>query len=107
MAKYHGRIGFAVQAETSPGIWTEQIIEREYAGDLFRFNRKTQSSGSVNDNFTISNEISIIADAYINENLYAIRYVTFMGSKWKVESVSVEYPRLTLTLGGLYNGESS
>lgn len=102
MAKFHGYIGFAVQTETSPGIWTEQITEREYGGDLLRFNRKAQSSGGVNDNLTINNEISIIADAYLNENLYAIRYVTFMGSKWKIDSISVEYPRLTLSLGGLY-----
>lgn len=102
MAKFHGRIGFAVQTETSPGIWTEQITEREYGGDLLRFNRKAQSSGGVNDNLMITNEVSIIADAYLNENLYAIRYVTFMGAKWKVDSVSVEYPRLNLTLGGLY-----
>lgn len=102
MAKFHGKIGFAVQTETSPGIWTGQITEREYGGDLLRFNRKAQSSGGVNDNLMITNEVSIIADAYLNENLYAIRYVTFMGAKWKVDSVSVEYPRLNLTLGGLY-----
>ena len=105
--KQHGRIGFAVQAETSPGIWTEEITEREYTYDLLRFSRKTQPSGNVNDDITISNEISIIADAYLNENLYAIRYVTFMGCRWKVESLSVEYPRINLSLGGLYNGQPS
>lgn len=106
MAKFHGRIGFAVQTETSPGIWTEQITEREYGGDLLRFNRKAQSSGGVNDNLMITNEVNIIADAYLNENLYAIRYVTFMGAKWKVDSVSGEYPRLNLTLGGLYANQA-
>ena len=102
--KYHGMIGFAVQTETSPGIWTEQITEHEYSGDLLRFNRKIQSSGEKNDKLTITNEISIIADAYLNENLYALRYITFMGCKWSVDSVSVEFPRMNFTLGGLYNG---
>ena len=105
MAKFHGIIGFAGdQTETSPGIWTEGITEREYVGDLLRFNRRTESSGKVNDDMKISNQISIIADAYLNENLYAIRYVTFMGGKWKIESVEVEYPRMIFTLGGLYHG---
>lgn len=107
MAKYHGFIGFAVQTETSPGIWTEQITEHEYSGDLLRFNRKAQSSGNTNDNLVITNEISIIADAYLNENLYAVRYVTFMGCKWKVDSVSIDYPRMTLSLGGIYHGQPS
>lgn len=104
MAKYHGMIGFAEQTETSPGVWTEDITEHEYSGDLLRFNRRTQGSGKVNDDMTINNQISIIADAYLNENLYAIRYVTFMGGKWKIESVDGEYPRMIFTLGGLYHG---
>ena len=105
--KYHGRIGFAVQVESSPGVWTEKITEHEYSGDLLRFSRKTQPSGNVNDDITINNEISIIADAYLNENLYAIRYATFMGCKWKVDSLGIDYPRITLSLGGLYNGQPS
>ena len=70
MAKFHGIIGFAGdQTETSPGIWTEGITEREYAGDLLRFNRRTENSGKVNDDMKISNQISVIADAYLNKNL--------------------------------------
>ena len=105
MAKFHGFIGFAgEQTETSPGIWTEKITEREYAGDLLRFNRRTENSGKVNDDMKISNQISVIADAYLNKNLYAVRYVTFMGGKWKIESVEVDYPRMIFTLGDLYHG---
>jgi hypothetical protein len=34
-----------------------------------------------------------------------MRYVEFMGAKWKVSSVdATKRPRLVLTLGGLYNG---
>lgn len=103
--KYHGKIGFAgEQIETQPGIWTEGITEREYGGDLLRFSRRSQDSGKINDDMTISNQISVVADAYLNENLYRVRYLTFMGGKWKIDSVDVEYPRLTFTLGGLYHG---
>lgn len=104
MAKYCGNLGFAVQTETSPGIWEDTITEKPYTGDLLRFGRKSQQSGGVNDNPVITNEISILCDAYLNENLYALRYVTFMGVKWKVDAIGVDYPRMTLTLGGLWNG---
>lgn len=107
MAKFYGVIGFAETVETDPGIWEEKIVERSYYGDLIRNIRKLQSSTSVNDNITISNEISIVADPYAEQNMYAMRYVTFKGNKWKIESVDVNYPRLTLSIGGVYNVQQS
>ena len=105
MAKYYGIVGFAESVETSPGVWKEKIVKRPYYGDLIRNIRNLQSSDQLNDNINVSNEISILADPYANENFHSIRYVEFMNAKWKVSSVSVQYPRLTLTIGGLYNGE--
>lgn len=104
MARFSGKIGFAIQNETKPGVWTESIKERQYYGDVIRNARRLQTSGNVNDDIEISNRISIIADAYAYENFHAMRYVMYMGSKWKVTEVEVERPRLILSLGGLYNG---
>lgn len=104
MAKFYGAIGFAEQVETRPGIWEEQITERNYRGDLIRVSRQMQSTNQLNDNLNVANEISIIADPYANDNFYSIRYVVFRGAKWKASNVRVEFPRLILTLGGLYNG---
>ena len=108
MAKFYGAIGFAETVETDPGIWEEKIVERSYSGDVIRNIRKLQSSSnSVNDNINVSNSISIVADPYAEQNMYAMRYVVFKGSKWKISSVDVNYPRLILTIGGLYNAEQS
>lgn len=104
MPKFCGMIGFCKTEETRPGIYEEVITERPYYGDLNRNSRRLQSSDKVNDDINISNEISIIADPYLRENFHTMRYVTFMGAKWKVTNVDVQYPRLSLTLGGLYNG---
>ena len=101
--RYYGTIGYAETIEVSPGVWEEKITEKNYYGELLRNTRRLQGSGDVNDNITISNEISIISDPYINLNFHAIRYVTFMGSKWKVSSIDVNPPRLNLTMGGIYN----
>ena len=104
MAKFYGPIGFADTVETDPGIWEEQIVEHSYYGDIVRNTRKLQtSSNSVNDNVDVTNEISIVADPYAEQNMYAMRYIVFMGNKWKINSVEVNYPRLILTIGGLYN----
>ena len=103
MAKFYGVIGFAETVETDPGIWEEKIVERNYSGDLIRNMRRLEASSSVNDNINITNEISIVADPYAEQNIYAMRYVSFKGSKWKISSVNVNYPRIELTIGGVYN----
>lgn len=104
MAKFKGAIGFAETVEKEPGVYVEKIVRRTYRGDLLRNNRRLESSGNINDNINISNEISIIADPYANHHFHTMRYVEFGGAKWKVSSVdATKYPRLVLTLGGLYN----
>lgn len=106
MAKFYGIIGYAETAETRPGVWTEQITERSYYGDLIRNVRNLQASGELNDNINVANQISIVADPFACQNFHLMRYVEFMGAKWKVTSVEVQYPRLILTIGGVYNGKT-
>ena len=104
MAKWFGIVGYGITVETKPGVWTEKIVERDYYGDLIRNSRRLQSSSEkVNDDLNISNQLSIVSDPYAYENFHSMRYVKFMGAKWKVTDVEVQYPRLTLTLGGVYN----
>ena len=98
MAKFYGVIGYAETVETRPGIWEKQITERHYYGDVTRNTRRFQSSDKLNDNINISNEISIVADPFANQNFHSMAYVEFMGAKWKITSVEVRYPRLLLTI---------
>lgn len=104
MAKFYGKIGYAASTvEIKPGVYEEQIVERSYYGDLIRNTRRLQSADQVNDDINISNEISIVADPYATNNFHTMRYAVFMGTKWKISNVEVSYPRLILTLGGVYN----
>lgn len=107
MAKFYGMIGFAEQVEETPGVWVDKITVQQYYGDLVRNTRKLQSRDQLNDNIDIANDISIIADPYAAENFHKMRYVEFMGAKWKITNVEVQYPRLILTVGGVWNGESA
>ncbi len=103
MAKFCGMIGFATREETAIDVWSDVIVEKKYYGDVIRNYSRFTSTNQLNDNIDISNTISIIADPYINQNLHAIRYVIFMGTKWKVTNIEVAYPRLILSIGGVYN----
>lgn len=103
MPKYFGAIGYATTSETAPGVWTETMVERNYYGDIIRNVRRLRDPGKVNDDVTISNELSIVVDPFAAENFHAMRYATYLGTKWKIESIDVQFPRVTLTLGGVYN----
>ena len=104
MAKFYGEIGYIDSVESEPGYWEEKPVERSYYGDITRNTSRYQNSNQVNDNIIINNIVSIVADPYANENFQHIRYVKWMGTKWKVTNAEVQYPRLILTLGGVYNG---
>jgi hypothetical protein len=106
MAKYYGKVGYANIAETGPGIWKEVITERMYYGDVLKISRRLVNSESVNDNLQVNNEISIVADPFAYENFVNIRYIKWSGVLWKVSNIVVLRPRLILSLGGVYNGES-
>lgn len=105
MAKWFGKIGFVETTETKPSVWMPEVSEREYYGEVTRHNRRLQStSDKVNDDINISNQLSIIADPYANENIANMRYATIAGGRWKIETVEIAYPRLILEIGGLYSG---
>ena len=104
MAKWYGKIGYADNVEVEPGVWEDSIVEHSYYGDLNRNTRSLQNYGGINDNINLSNEISIVADPYASENFYKMRYVEFAGTKWKITNVEVKYPRLILSIGGVWNG---
>ena len=101
--KYFGSVGYAETTQTSPGVWEEVITERQYYGDILQVHRRLDNNQQVNDDISISNKISIIADPFALDNFMNIRYVTWLEKKWKVSDVDVETPRLVFSLGGLYN----
>lgn len=105
MAKFYGPVGYAVDEEGGPDVIVEKPVEKFYKGDLVKNYCKTENSNELNDNITISNQISIVADAYAYSHMFAMRYVKWMGVAWEVTSVEAQPPRLILSLGGVYNGE--
>ncbi len=105
MARFCGSVGYVETVETSPDVWVEQITERKYYGDVLSNRRTLYDGESINSNVNVSNSISIVADAYAYKNIANIRYVEWQGCKWVASSVEVERPRLTISIGDLYNGD--
>lgn len=104
MAKFYGAVGFVeTKKSDSPGVWEEEALERKYKGDVLQSNRRYEQTENLNSTLTVDNRISLVANAFLYEKSYAIRYVEWMGSKWQVTNIEIRRPRVVLTIGGLYN----
>lgn len=106
--KFYGAVGYATTVEKAGGVYEDDIVERKYYGNIIRNSRRLEASDNgVNDNLTVNNSISIVADPYASEHFFAIRYIRWAGTLWKVSEVEVQSPRLLLRLGEVYNGPTA
>ena len=105
MARWYGKVGFIETEETKPGVWGPVVTERFYSGDFTRNHKRWDNSQGINDDIVMQNEIRLVLDPYAIQNFQSIRYVEYIETLWKVTAVDVQYPRLVLSIGGVYNGE--
>ena len=104
MARYYGKLGFVTRKESVPGVWKDEVSEYECYGDIYDTNIRYERGIGLNEDLRISNTLSILGTPFFFKNFQYIRYITYLGSRWKVESIKPSYPRLVLSLGGIYNG---
>lgn len=104
MAKFHGSVGFGATVEQASGVFVENIVEHTFYGNVIQNRRNLQQDEILNKNLSLSNSISIVGNAYANEYYFAIKYVEWAGKRWTVTNVEVQFPRLLLQLGEVYNG---
>lgn len=100
--RYYGKIGYFDTVETKPGLFEQKLTFRTYKGDVLRNTKRNQLS-NVNDNITLTNSISIVADPYARDHFFQIKCAKWQGALWEVTSVDVQFPRLILELGGVYH----
>ena len=105
MSKYYGTVGYLMTIETAKGVYSPQIVEHKYYGDTIRKISKWDTNNQINDDISMNLNIEILADEFAYENFMYIKYVEYMGAKWKVTSIEPRRPRLILSIGGLYDGE--
>lgn len=102
MAKFYDEIGFYDETESVPGVWAPGITSIYYRGDTLP-NYIRNESQDINDSVVLNYKFSILADTYALEHIRDIRYVKYLGTKWKVTNVEPATPRLIITVGGVYN----
>ena len=106
--RFFGEVGYGETSEdpAGSGVWVDSITEVQYYGDVIRNTRQLKEGEKVNDDLSVNNSISIIADDYAVAHFFKIKYVRWEGVLWTVTSVEVKSPRLILSLGGVHNGST-
>lgn len=106
--RYSGKVGFVETRETSPSVWEDISTEVPYVGYVLQAGRKFEPS-QVTTNYDVNtgNRISIVADRYVTSHFQSLRYIWWQGCKWRVVNVDIQPPRAILTLGGLWNHDTT
>ncbi len=104
MARFSGNVGYIIEEETAPGVFTQEPIERQMFGDILRSSGSFGAGDKVNSDVRIQPRISVVGDAFAYAHFYDIRYVEYLGHKWDISYIEILRPRIILTLGGRYNG---
>lgn len=105
MPKYAGLVGYVTTKETSLGVWEQVASEHKMRGDVIRVQNSSTEGSKINDDISMNNRISLVGNQFAYQNFMNIKYIMYMGIKWKVSSVEVQRPRLILTLGGVWNDQ--
>jgi hypothetical protein len=108
--RFSGAVGYAADSQVTPGVWKEIITEHNYYGDVIQYSRRldpaSQTPPTTSNNIALGNSFSIVGDELAFGNITNMRYVVWQGSRWAITDVMVKRPRLILTIGDLWNGDT-
>ena len=105
--KFSGEIGFVdsvMGTGERAGIWEDVPVERHYYGDILQNYRRWDKGEDILDDLTFSNKFSVLADNYIMKNQFKMKYIIWNGARLKITNVELQWPRILISVGGLYNG---
>jgi len=107
--KFFDAVGYGESVERPPGSgkFVDVITERMLYGDVLRNTRAQVEADKVNNDRTIGNRFSLMADAYASENFEAIRYIRWKGVRWLIRDIEYVSPRVNITPGGVYHGTTT
>lgn len=105
MAKYAGLVGYSIETETTPGVWSATETVRRMRGDVLSNGYSYNGGDKINNSIALQHRISLVGDSYLLEHYHELRWIEIHGVKWEVASISIYKPRFIITLGDIYNGQ--
>jgi hypothetical protein len=99
--RYSGKLGLAEKTEKAPGVWEETITEVDILGGVEQRTEVLDTSDSVLPRYTTTTSISVPARP---ESHSKFRYVTYLGKRWEIASITSDFPKIVIYIGKEYHG---
>lgn len=101
-------VGFQHFRETAHSVYRDDQVVRSYPAFVNRVMVRpvVQDDSSVED-VQLSNQVSFLTDWYSTEYIDNIRFVKWRGNRFRVRSVTWQYPRIVLEIGAPYPNDES
>jgi len=102
--RYSGVLGIAQQTEVRPGIWEETVTEVPVLGTVRQRTEVLESADRILPGLGTNTSISVPARGVGPQDNSSIRYITYKGIPWQIQSIVDEPPRIVIYIGEKYNG---
>ena len=102
--RFSGKLGLVQQTEVRPGIWEEVVTEVPVLGTVRQVTAVLNGEGNVLPEYTSTTSITVPARGVGPQDNSMIRYVTYKGLRWQINSIVDEPPRIVLYIGEVYRG---
>lgn len=101
-------VGFQHFRETAHSVYRDDQDIRTYEAFVNRVMVRpvVQDDSSVED-VQLSNQVSFLTDWYSTKYIDNIRFVKWRGNRFRVRSVTWQYPRIVLEIGAPYPNDES
>jgi len=101
-------VGFQHFRETAHSVYRDDQVVRSYPAFVNRVMVRpvVQDDSSVED-VQLSNQVSFLTDWYSTKYIDNIRFVKWRGNRFRVRSVTWQYPRIVLEIGAPYPNDES
>jgi len=101
-------VGFQHFRETAHSVYRDDQVVRSYPAFVNRVMVRpvVQDDSSVED-VQLSNQVSFLTDWYSTKYIDNIRFVKWRGNRFRVRSVTWQYPRIVLDIGAPYPNDES
>lgn len=101
-------VGFQHFRETAHSVYRDDQVVRSYPAFVNRVMVRpvVQDDSSVED-VQLSNQVSFLTDWYSTKYIDYIRFVGWRGNRFRVRSVTWQWPRIVLEIGAPYPNDES
>lgn len=103
MNRYSGSIGYHSEPiETSPGVWSEPIVEIAIKGTVMWSSSRYQVGENSQGDIKPNHKVRFMIPDIDNFDPTRLSWISWNGRNWTISAFEMDHPAVIVTLGVLY-----